>query len=102
MPYLAVFKGLGFKTLGDVAKLIKGYSDAAYQLACYQIGLTDLDIISSSLGPQDLCITYILKTGGGKAVIKYMFDTLNGPSPSNEAMADFLAEQAKDLPFMNQ
>lgn len=102
MPYLAVFKGLGFKTLGDVAKLIKGYSDAAYQLACYQIGLTDLDIIPSSLGPQDLCITYILKTGGGKAVIKYMFDTLNGPSPSNEAMADFLAEQAKDLPFMNQ
>jgi len=102
MPYLAVFKGLGFKTLGDVAKLIKGYSDAAYQLACYQIGLTDLDIISSSLGPQDLCITYILKTGGGKAVIKYMFDTLNGPSPSNEAMADFLADQAKDLPFMNQ
>ena len=102
MPYLAVFKGLGFKTLGDVAKLIKGYSDAAYQLACYQIGLTDLYIISSSLGPQDLCITYILKTGGGKAVIKYMFDTLNGPSPSNEAMADFLAEQAKDLPFMNQ
>jgi len=102
MPYLSVFKGLGFKTLGDVAKLIKGYSDAAYQLACYQIGLTDLDIISSSLGPQDLCITYILKTGGGKAVIKYMFDTLNGPSPSNEAMADFLAEQAKDLPFMNQ
>lgn len=102
MPYLVVFKGLGFKTLGDVAKLIKGYSDAAYQLACYQIGLTDLDIISSSLGPQDLCITYILKTGGGKAVIKYMFDTLNGPSPSNEAMADFLAEQAKDLPFMNQ
>lgn len=102
MPYLAVFKGLGFKTLGDVAKLIKGYSDAAYQLACYQIGLTDLDIISSSLGPQDLCITYILKTGGGKVVIKYMFDTLNGPSPSNEAMADFLAEQAKDLPFMNQ
>ncbi len=102
MPYLTVFKGLGFNTLGDVAKLIKGYSDAAYQLACYQIGLTDLDIISSSLGPQDLCITYILKTGGGKAVIKYMFDTLNGPSPSNEAMADFLAEQAKDLPFMNQ
>lgn len=102
MPYLVVFKGLGFKTLGDVAKLIKGYSDAAYQLACYQIGLTDLDIISSSLGPQDLCITYILKTGGGKAVIKYMFDTLNGPSPSNEAMADFLADQAKDLPFMNQ
>ena len=102
MDVFVVFKALEFATLGDIQEMIRNCSEGAYQLACYQIGLTDLDIISSSLGPQDLCITYILKTGGGKAVIKYMFDTLNGPSPSNEAMADFLAEQAKDLPFMNQ
>ena len=31
-----------------------------------------------------------------------MLDTLNGPSDGNEAMADFLLEQSKDLPFMNQ
>ena len=102
MPYLSVFKALDFKTLGDIDKLIKAFSDGAYQIACYQIGLTDLDIISSSLGPQDLCIAYILKMGWGKAGIKRLFDALNGESESNEFMAELLMEQAKDLPFMNQ
>ena len=102
MPFLTVFKAVGFKTLGDVAGLIHDYSDAAYQIACYQIGLTDLDIISSSLGPQDVCIAYILKSGGGRAGIRNMFDLLNGPSESNDAMAEFLTSQAEALPFMNQ
>ena len=66
------------------------------------IGLTDLDIISSTIGPQDLCIAYILIQGGGKAGIKYLFDLLNGPAPSNESMAEMLVEQAGNLPFMNQ
>lgn len=101
MPYLAVFKGIGFKTLGDLTKVIKEYSEGAYQIACYQIGLTDLDIISSSIGPQDLCIAYILKNGGGKAGIKYMFDLLNGESENNDMMAEMLLEQSRDLPFMN-
>lgn len=102
MPYLAIFKGLGCNTLGDIATIIKNCSEAAYQIACYQIGLTDLDIISSTLGPQDLCIAYILKNGGGKAGIKYFFDMLNGPSESHEMIAEMLVEQAADLPFMNQ
>ena len=102
LPFLAVFKGMGLRTLGDVSRLIKDCSEGAYQIACYQIGLTDLDIISSSLGPQDLCIAYILKSGGGKAGIRMMFDALNGPSESNEMMAEFLTEQSRDLPFMNQ
>ena len=102
MPFLAVFKNLECKTLGDIQKMIRNYSEGAYQIACYQIGLTDLDIIASSLAPQDICIAYILKTGGGRAGIRTMFDTLNGPSESNDAMAAFLTEQAADLPFMNQ
>jgi len=102
MPYLAVFKGIGLKTLGDISNVIKEYSDGAYQIACYQIGLTDLDIISSSIGPQDLCIAFILKNGGGKAGIKYMFDLLNGESESNDMIAEMLLEQSKDLPFMNK
>ena len=102
MPFLAVFKELECKTLGDVSRMIRNYSEGAYQIACYQIGLTDLDIIASSLAPQDICIACILKTGGGRAGIRRMFDTLNGPSESNEAMAGFLTEQASALPFMNQ
>ncbi len=101
MPYLAVYKGLGLKTLGDISRMIKDYSEGAYQIACYQIGLTDLDIISSSIGPQDLCIAYILKNGGGKAGIKNMFDLLNGESETNDMMAEMLMEQSKGLPFMN-
>ena len=102
MPYLAIFKAIGLKTLGDISNLIRDYSEGAYQIACYQIGLTDLDIISSSIGPQDLCIAYILKIGGGKAGIKYMFDQLNGESDSNDTIAEMLMEQSKDLPFMNK
>ncbi len=102
MPYLAVFKGLGCKTLGDVDRIIKDCSEAAYQIACYQIGLTDLDILSSSVGPQDVCIAYILIQGGGKAGIRRLFDELNGASEGNEMIAELLMEQAKGLPFMNQ
>ena len=44
----------------------------------------------------------IVKNGGGRAGLKLMLDALNGPSDSNEFMADFLLEQSKDLPFMNK
>ena len=102
MPYLSVFKNLGCKTLGDIDRIIKKYSDGAFQIACYQLGLTDLDIIASSLGPQDLCIAFLLKRGIGKAGIRMLFDALNGPSEGNDMMAEMLIEQAQDLPFMNQ
>lgn len=100
--FLGLFKSMGFKTLGDIAALIKEYSDAAYQIACFQMGITDLDIVSSSVAPQNLCTAYILKNGGGRAGLRLMLDALNGPSESNEFMADYLLEQSKDLPFMNK
>lgn len=102
MSYLPVFKALFCKTLGDVNRIIKDYSEGAYQIACYQMGLTDLDIVASSIGPQNLCIAYILKNGGGKIGIVRLFDKLLGESESNEMMAEFLMEQAQNLPFMNQ
>lgn len=102
MGYLEVFKMLQCKTLGDIAKIIKDYSEGAFQLACYQIGLTDLDIISSSIGPQDLCIAYIVKVGGGKAALKMLLDNINGVSDTNNMMAEILFEQTSNLPFMNQ
>ena len=100
--FLPLFKAMRFTTLGDIAKMIKDFSDAAYQIACFQMGITDLDILSSSVAPQNLCTAFILKNGGGKAGLKLMLDTLNGPSDDNAFMADFLLEQTKDLPFMNQ
>ena len=100
--FLPLFKAMGFKTLGDIEALVKNFFDAAYQIACFQIGLTDIDILSSSVAPQNLCTAYILKNGGGRIGLKLMLDTLNGPSEGNEAMANLLMEQTKDLPFMNQ
>ena len=100
--FLPLFKAMGFKTLGDIAKLVKDYSEAAYQIACFQIGLSGLDILSSSVAPQNLCTAFILKNGGGKVGLKFMLDSLNGESESNGAMAEFLEEQCKELPFMNQ
>ena len=100
--FLPLFQAMGFKTLGDIDKLIKDYSEAAYQIACFQIGLTDIDILSSSVAPQNLCTAYILKKGGGCLGLMWMLDTLNGPSEVNKAMAELLMEQTKDLPFMNQ
>ena len=102
MNWLPVFKGLGFKTLGDIDKLIKQYGEAAYQIACYQIGITDLDIVSEAIAPQNLCIAFALKSGSGKSGIRYIFDLLNGPSEAHDAIAEMLLEQAQDLPFMNQ
>ena len=102
IPYLTVFKGLECKTLGDVRNIINDCSEAAYQIACYQMGLTDLDIVSSSIGPQNLCIAYILKKGWGKGGVRYFFDLLNGKKESNDTVAEMIVEQAKELPFMNQ
>ena len=101
MSYLGVFKLLGFKTLGDIADLIRDNAEAAYQLACYQISLTDLDILASSVGPQNLCIAYLLKKGSGRAGIRLMLDALNGESESNDMMAEYIVEQAKGLSFMH-
>ena len=101
-PFLALFKQMGFHSLGDVNAMVKGFHEAAYQIACFQIGLTDIDILSSSVAPQNLCTAYILKNGGGRAELKQMLDILNGASPDNDGLAQFLLEQTKDLPFLNQ
>ena len=101
-PFLSLLKAMRFQTLGDIQNLIKEFSEAAYQIACFQIGITDIDIIASSIAIQNLCTAYILKQGGGKVGLKLMFDQINGESESNDMMAEFLADQCKDLPFMNQ
>ena len=100
--YLRVLKALGCNTLGDVSRLIKKYEDDAYRLARHQLGNTDLDIISSAVGLQNICIVCILKTGGGKIGLVHLFDALNGHNSQNEAIAELTFEQASSLPFMHQ
>ncbi len=100
--YLRVLKALGCNTLGDVSRLIKKYEDDAYRLARHQLGNTDLDIISSAVGLQNICIVCILRSGGGKIGLARLFDALNGHNSQNEAIAELTFEQASALPFMHQ
>ena len=100
--YLRVLKALKCNTLGDVDRLIKSYREDAYLLARHQLGNTDLDIISSAIGLQNVCIVCILSTGGGKIGLERMFDAINGHNSQNNALAELTFEQASNLPFMNK
>lgn len=87
MPYLEPLLNMGFKTLGDIERMRKAYSGRAYLLALHQISGTDLDIIASTLGLQNLCFAYAAEKGGAKAVQDFL-DCLNGPSKYNAETAD--------------
>lgn len=100
--YLSVFKELGCNTLGDIEQLKKRYAEDAYTLARHQLGNTDLDIISSSVGIQNICIVCILAQGGGKIGLIRLFNALNGENEQNSLLADLTYEQAKNLPFMSK
>ena len=101
MPYFEVFRDFGFRTLGDIDAFIRDNRDAAYELAAYQLGNTDLDIIASTIAVQNLCVVYILRKGEGAAGLKRMFDLLGGASEANMARANRLVETASQLKFMN-
>ncbi len=98
--YLRVFIALDCKTLGDIDQMKKRYEEDAYTLARHQLGNTDLDIISSSVGIQNICIVCILAQGWGKTGLTRLFNALNGDNPQNVMLADMTYEQAKNLPFM--
>lgn len=101
MSYLAVFKFLNFKTLADIDNLIRENGEDAFQLAVSQLGGTDIDIITSTVAVQNLCIAYILKKGAGKTGLVKMFEVLNGKSDYNESRAARVYDRAVRLPFMN-
>jgi ppGpp synthetase/RelA/SpoT-type nucleotidyltranferase len=102
MRYLRVLIALQCKTLGDVDRLIKQYSEFAYLLARHQLGNTDIDILSSAIGLQNICIVCILSTGGGKIGLERLFDAINGHNTQNAALAEMTYNQALNLPFMKQ
>ena len=85
--YLRVLKALQCNTLGDVSRLIQTYEEDAYRLARHQLGNTDIDIVSSAIGLQNICIVCILKTGGGKIGLERLFEVLNGNNSQNASIA---------------
>jgi len=97
MPYLEVFKKLGFTTLGDIEKMKKTCFNDAFKLALHQIGGTDLDIIALSVSVQNLCSIHILKNGGGVSGLENMFNLLGGNEAYNSQRAKRIFDQAKKI-----
>lgn len=95
--YFNVFKKLGFTTIGGIDKMRKENENDAYRLAALQIGDTDLDILSESIGIQNLCIVYIVKNGGDERDLKEFFDILYGEKPRNLNSAKRVLAQAKSI-----
>lgn len=97
MPYLQVLLRMGFKTLGDLERLLHDYSDDAYQLALHQISGTDLDIMALSVTLQNLCCVYALRKGAGVNGLEYIFNSLGSNTEANRSRAERLYRQAKKI-----
>lgn len=102
LPFIPVLESFQMQTLGDVQRFVDANAEDAYQLALSQLSFTDLDIVSETIGLQNLCIVYVLKNGGGMSELKTMFDLLHGPRNDNERIAEIAFRQASSLPFMQR
>lgn len=102
VPFYSLLKEIGLATLQDVEDFIHKNEDDAYRLAMSQLSATDLDIMSSTIGLQNLIIVTFLKQGKGIPGITHVYDVLNGESPHNEAMARIIYDEAMKLSFMNK
>lgn len=114
-PFLPVLRAFGMQTLGDVQQITDSLSDDAYLLAVSQFGLTDIDIITESVGLLNICLVYALKNGGGTPAVCRILNTISGSSDlseqqrtacdhsgANEALAESIVHHALSLPFMQQ
>ena len=97
MPFLRVFLSLGCKNLGDIEEIRKECSDNAFRLAVFQIGGTDLDIISSTVAVQNLCLVHAKSKGAGLMGIKWILDELYGESSNNSIAAERILSQLQKL-----
>lgn len=99
MPFLPVLIRMGNKTLGDVERLRKKYSEASFKLSLDQIAGTDLDIISSTIALQNICVTAIYLQGHGVKGLEFFYDDYRGPSERNAVDAQALFEKLQKLNF---
>ena len=97
--FLPILEHFGMETLGDVQRFVTENAEDAYQLALSQLAVTDLDILSSNVGLQNLCLVYVLKQGGSRDDLIYIYDKLNGQQSANGLLADAILKQGATLPF---
>lgn len=97
LPYYPVFAAMKVKTIADLEKIKSDYSEDAKRLALYRMGNLELDIMSSTVAVNNLCIVYIIKNGFGQKGIKYLFDIISGVNESNEQKAAKIIKQAEAI-----
>ena len=100
--FLKVFKVLRFVTLKQVDDLVNEYSDLAYQLVVLQFADTDIDIVTSAVGPIALTVVYILTQGFGARHIKMLLDLLFGERKSNVTQANKLYKNGITLGIVKE
>ena len=93
MPFLPVLEHFGMESLGEIQAMVDELSDTVYQLALSQLAITDLDILSETVGLQNLCVVWTLKHGGSRDDVKMIYDTLYGANECNEQLADAIIHQ---------
>ena len=101
MQFLPILESFRFTNLGDIQQFIVENSEDAYQMAVSQLAITDLDILSETVGLQNLCLVYAIKQGSGLYGIKAIYDAINGEQESNTALAENILHLASQLPFMH-
>ena len=101
MQFLPILENFRFTNLGDIQQFIEVNKEDAYQLAVSQLAVTDLDILSESIGLQNLCLVHAIKQGGGIYGVKAIYDAINGEQASNTALAENILRLAQQLPFMH-
>lgn len=99
MPFLPILEHFKLDTLGDIERFTNENFDNAYRLALAQLAATDLDILSESVGLQNLCLVHILKNGGNRDDLLFVYDAINGHRDSNALLADAIIKLASNLSF---
>ena len=97
MSYLPLLEDFGFETLGDVQRFVDDNSDDAYQLALSDLAVTDLDILSDTVGLQNLCFVHVVKNGGGVKELKHVYDMIYGTHDDNTSLAEKTLQQTGNI-----
>lgn len=99
--YLPALLKIGVNSLGELRKMVKDFSEHAFQLAAIQLSQTDLDIVASSIGLRNLCVVYILQNGGGERGLKDFFIHLGQKAEHAERSVKIVMKYAEKLQLDN-
>lgn len=102
MAYYRVMEHFGFETLGDITHFLEANEDDAYEMALQQLAVTDLDVLSESVGLLNLCIVHALKEGDGRRDLLAIFELVNGVNEGNNFIVDGILEMTPHLQFLQK